>query len=124
MKLNRNRASMIATLSFFIEKNRYIVLLAQQYTNLLPPDGVHPQISSFLRVLVLCLIYPDLFVKHYCLCICPENSLLSLTRLTNATPAFSTFLFLFVPIPYSGVSSVQNLKTEVVSQNSRLDYFQ
>ena len=55
--LNRIRASMIATLSFFIENihNRYIVLLAQWYTNLLLPDAVHPQISSSLRLLVFAL---------------------------------------------------------------------
>ena len=40
MKINRIRASMIATLSFFIENiyNCYICLLAQWYTNLLSPD--------------------------------------------------------------------------------------
>ena len=29
--------------------------------------GVHPQISSSLRYLVLCLVRPDLFVMNYCL---------------------------------------------------------
>ena len=28
-------------------------------------DGVHPQISSSLRLLVLCLVRPDLFVIYY-----------------------------------------------------------
>ena len=32
----------------------------------LAPDGVHPQISSSLRLLVLCLVRPDLFVIYYC----------------------------------------------------------
>ena len=35
--------------------NCYIVVLAQRYTILLPPDGVHPQTSSFQRLLVLAL---------------------------------------------------------------------
>ena len=29
------------------------------------PDGVHPRISSSLRLLVLCLVRPDLFVIYY-----------------------------------------------------------
>ena len=29
--------------------------------------GVHPQISPSLRLLVLCLVRSDLFVKYYCL---------------------------------------------------------
>ena len=64
MKINRIRASMIATLSFFFRNiyNNYIVLLAQCYTNLLSPDGVHPQISSSL-----CFVRPDFFCFHYCL---------------------------------------------------------
>ena len=33
----------------------------------LSPDGVHPQVSSSLRLLVLCLVRPDLFVIYYCL---------------------------------------------------------
>ena len=92
MKINRNRASMIETLSFFIENiyDRYIVLLAQLCTNLLPPDGVHLQMSSFLRLLVLCLVRSDLFVIYYCLFIVSKALLLSLVPLTNATPAFST----------------------------------
>ena len=56
------RAQIIATPSFFIEiiYNRYTVLLAQWYTNMiLSPDGVHPQISSSLRFLVL--------FRHVCL---------------------------------------------------------
>ena len=58
----------------------------------LSPDGVHPQISSSLRLLVLCLIHPDLFVifvMYYCLLIFSKNSFLSLAPLPNATPAFS-----------------------------------
>ena len=60
---------MIVTLSFFIENifNRLIVLLAQWYTNLLSPDGDHPNISLSLRLLVVCLVCTDLFVIHYCL---------------------------------------------------------
>ena len=82
---------------FFIENiyNRYIVLLAQWYTNLLPPDGVHPLISSFLILLFLYLIRPDLFVVHYSLFIFSKNSFLSLASLTNATQAYSTLWFLF-----------------------------
>ena len=33
----------------------------------LSPDGVHPQISSSLRLLVRCLVRLDLFVINYCL---------------------------------------------------------
>ena len=33
--------------------------------NFLPGEGVHPQINSFLRLLVLCLVRPDFFVIHY-----------------------------------------------------------
>ena len=62
---------MIATLFFFLEniQKRHIVLLVQWYTctNLLSPDGVHPQISSSLRLLVLCLVRPNSFVIYYCL---------------------------------------------------------
>ena len=56
----------------------------------LSPDGVHPQISSSLRLVVLGLVCPDLFVIHYCLFNFSKNSFLSLAPLTNATPAFST----------------------------------
>ena len=31
----------------------------------LSPSGVHPQISSCLRLLFLCLVLKDLFVIHY-----------------------------------------------------------
>ena len=87
---------MIATLSFFIENiyNRCIVLLVQWFTNLLSPDGVHPQISSSLRLLVLCLVRPTcssyitvLFVSFF-------KELISF--FTNATPAFSTLWFFFL----------------------------
>ena len=33
----------------------------------LSPHGVHPQISSSLRLLDLCLVRSDLFVIYYCL---------------------------------------------------------
>ena len=33
----------------------------------LSPDGVHPQVSSSLRLLVFCLVRPDLLVINYCL---------------------------------------------------------
>ena len=33
----------------------------------LSPDRVHPQNSSFLRLLVICLVRPDMFVIYYCL---------------------------------------------------------
>ena len=36
-------------------------------TNLLSPDAVHPQISSSLTFLVLCVVHLDVFVMHYCL---------------------------------------------------------
>ena len=80
---------MIATLSFFIENiyTPYIVAMIQQH---LSPDAVHPQISSSLRFLVLCLVRPDLFLINCCLFIFSKNSFLSLDPLTNATPAFST----------------------------------
>ena len=51
----------------------------------LSPDGGHPQISSSLRQLVLCLVRPDLFVIYYCLYTFSKNSFLSLAPLTNAT---------------------------------------
>ena len=70
MKIKRIRASIIATLSFFIENiyTRYIALLAQWYTNLFvtwrssSPTSVCP-----LRLIVLCIVPPDLFVIYYCL---------------------------------------------------------
>ena len=95
MKINRIKASVIATLSFFIENIYvlFIVLLAQWYTNLLSPDWVRPQINLSLRLLVLCLFHLDLLVTHYCLFIFSMNSFLSLAPSTNATPAFSTLLF-------------------------------
>ena len=49
----------------------------------LSPDGVHPQISSTLRFLVLCLVRPDLFVINYCLFIFSKNSFLSLAPLID-----------------------------------------
>ena len=55
----------------------------------LSPDGVHPQISSFLRLLVLCLVRPNFFVIYYCLFIFSKRAFLSLVPLTNATRAFS-----------------------------------
>ena len=62
---------MISTFPFFIGNiyNHFIVLLAQLYTNLLSPGGVHPHISSPLRLLVICIVRADLFVIYYCLCI-------------------------------------------------------
>ena len=33
----------------------------------LSPDGVHPQIGSCLKLLVICLVRPDMFVVNYCL---------------------------------------------------------
>ena len=56
-------------------------------------DRVHPQFSSSLRLLVLCLVRPDLFVIYYFLFIFSKNSFLSLAPLTNATPAFSTLSY-------------------------------
>ena len=56
----------------------------------LSPDGVRLQISSSLRLLVLCHVCPYLFVIYYCLFIFSKNSFLSLAPSTNATPAFST----------------------------------
>ena len=56
----------------------------------LSPDGVHPEISSSPRLLVLSFVRPDLLVINYCLFICSKNSFLSLAPLTIATPAFST----------------------------------
>ena len=56
----------------------------------LSPDGVHPQISSSLRFLVLCLVRPDMLVINNCLFILSKNSFLPVAPLTNATPAFST----------------------------------
>ena len=50
---------------------------------------VHPQISSSLRLLVLCHARPDLFVIYYCLFIFSKNSFLSLAPLTNDTPLAS-----------------------------------
>ena len=56
----------------------------------LPADGVHPEISSSLGLLVFCLVCPKLFVMYYCLLIFSKDSFLSLAPLTNATSAFST----------------------------------
>ena len=97
MRINRNRTSMIATLSFFVENiyNRYIVLLAQWYTNILPSDDVHPLIGSFLRLLLLCLIRPDLFVIHNCLFIFSKNSFLLLASLKKGKTSVFNALILF-----------------------------
>ena len=91
LKYTESGSSMIAT-PFFDKNiyNRYIVRLAQWYTKLLSPDGVHPQINSSLWLLVLYLVRPDLFVIHYCLFIFTKNSFLSLALMRNATPAFTT----------------------------------
>ena len=43
----------------------------------LSPDRVHPQISSSLRLLVLRLVRPDLFVRYYCLFIQVFKELIS-----------------------------------------------
>ena len=59
----------------------------------LSPDGVRPQISSSLRLFVLCTVRQDMFVIHYCFFFWSKNSFLSLAPLTNATPAFSRFDF-------------------------------
>ena len=56
----------------------------------LSTDGVHPLISSSLRLLVPCLVRPNSFVIHYCWFIFSNNSFPLLAPLTNATPAFST----------------------------------
>ena len=63
----------------------------------LSPGGVHPQISSSLRLLVFCLFRPNSFVIHYCLFVFSKNSFLSLAPLTNATPAFFKAL-IFKPL--------------------------
>ena len=92
MKINRIRASMIATLSFLLK----IAITAISFCwrndilTLLSPDRVHPQISLALSLLVLCLVRPDLFVIHDCLFIFSKKSILSLVPLTDPTPAFST----------------------------------
>ena len=52
-----------------------------------------PQISSFLRLLVICLVPPDLFIMHYCLFIFSKNLFLSSASLANATPALSKLWF-------------------------------
>ena len=99
MKINRNRASMIPNTFFFTIENiyeRYIVLLVQHYTNTLPPDGVHPQISSFLRLLVLCLVRSVFFVIHNRFFSFSSNLLLPLPPLTNATPVFSALWYIDV----------------------------
>ena len=117
MKINRIRASMVATLSFFIKNvyNRYIVLLAQWYTKLCtwrsrlatPTDTptciviqggqftgrVIPQISSSLRLLVLCL-FACTCSSYISDCLFfSKNLFLSSAPLTNATPAFSMLWF-------------------------------
>ena len=56
----------------------------------LSSDGVHPQISSSLRLLVLCLLRLDLFIIYQCLFIFSKNSLLSLASLTKPQQHFST----------------------------------
>ena len=88
---------MIATLSktFLIEKiyNCFIILLAQWYTNLLSPDGVHAHISLSLRLLVLCLVGPALFLIYITVYFFKELISFIQAPLTNATPAFSTLWY-------------------------------
>ena len=77
---NRIRASMIATLSFLLKI--YIIPVPFYWRNdtptFLSPDGFHPQISLSLRLLVLCLVFLNLFVIHYSLFIFSKSSFLSL----------------------------------------------
>ena len=93
-KINRNRASMIATLSLFIENiyGRYWRNITFYWRNItfLPPDRGHPKASSFLRLLVLCLV-GTCSKRITVLFIFSKNTLLSLAPFTNAPPAFSTF---------------------------------
>ena len=99
MKINRIRASMITTLSFFVENiyNCYIALLEQKYTNLLSPVGVHLQISSFLRLLVLCLVRPDLFVIHNSLFIFSKE----LISFIGSLDECHTSVFFFLSFDYN-----------------------
>ena len=67
--MNRIRTSMIATLSFFNWKYLYplyrsVDAMIHQALSL---DGIHPQISLPLRLLVLCVVRSDLFVINFCL---------------------------------------------------------
>ena len=65
---------MIATLSIFIENIYYCsVLLGAMIRHPLSPEGVHPQISSSMRLLILCLVRLHLFVIFYCLFIFSKN---------------------------------------------------
>ena len=82
---------MIATLSIFIEHTytRYYRSIGAMIHQTLSSDGVHPEISSSLRFLVLCLVRPDLFVINYRLFIVSKIAFLSLAALTNATLACS-----------------------------------
>ena len=85
--------------TFFFFYRKYLNLLYRSIGAMihvhqpLSPDGVHPQKSSSLRLLVLCLVRPDLFVIYYCLFIFSKDSFVSVAPLTNATRAFSTCWF-------------------------------
>ena len=67
-----------------------IVIHCDQFT-----DGVHPQISSFLRLLVLCLVRHILLIVPFFFFF-SKNLFLSSAPLTNATPSFSTLWFKIV----------------------------
>ena len=69
MKIHRIRASMIATLPFLLKISITAILFhwLNDKTCLLSPDGVHPEISLSLRLLVICLLPPDLMIIYYCL---------------------------------------------------------
>ena len=62
----------------------------------LSPDGVHPQISSSMRLLVLCHIRSNLFVIYYCLFVCFVKEFISFIGSLEKchTSVFNTLIFL------------------------------
>ena len=123
MKINRIRASMIVTLSFFIEmsitamsfywRNDTTSFVTWRSRLATTPDTptcivIHggqftgrdhrPQISSSLRLLVLCHVRPHMFVVHYRLFIFSKNLFLPSPPVTNAN-VFNALIFFEVLVP-------------------------
>ena len=65
---------------------------------LLSSDGVHPKISSSLRLLVLCLVRSDLFVIQYCLFILFKELISFIGFLDKYhTSVFNALIFVYLP---------------------------
>ena len=99
---------MIATLSFFI-----VVLYRSTDAMIhqpLSPDRVHPQISSFLTLLVLCLIRPDLFVIYYNLFIFLKELISFIGSLDKChSSIFKASIIVWVAMVYSNENTISDV---------------